>query len=91
MKIFNIEIRKALPDQEQIKRDILEKVEQNAKAGLVHAKLELRHHELLLEQAPELNRTEAEIKGYQDAIERDHKTINNFNTQLKAINYERQN
>lgn len=89
MKIFNIEFRKVLPTDQEIKRDILEKVEQNAKAGLVHANLELRHHQLLLEQASEMNRTEAEIKGYTDAIERDKKTINNFETQLRAINYER--
>jgi hypothetical protein len=89
MKIFNIEIRKVLPADQEMKRGYLEKAEQNAKLGLIQANLELTHHELLLEQAPKLNRTEAEIKGYEDAIERDHKTINNFQTQLKAISYER--
>lgn len=88
MKIFNYEIRKILPTDQQRKLDILEQVENNAKAGLIHANLELTHHTLLLEQAPSLNRTEQEIKGYTDAIERDKKTINNFETQLRAINYE---
>ena len=63
MKIFNYEIRKALPEDQEIKHGILEKVEQNAKAGLVHARLELRHHLFLLEEAPQRQRTEAEIKG----------------------------
>jgi hypothetical protein len=90
MKIFNIEIRKVLPELEEIRFKHLEAVEKNAIRGLVQAKLELRHHELLLKQAPDLNRTEAEIKGYEDAVERDKKTINNFQTQLKAIAYERQ-
>jgi hypothetical protein len=89
MKIFNYEIRKALPEDQEIKHGILEKVEQNAKAGLVHARLELRHHLFLLEEAPQRQRTEAEIKGYKDAIERDEKTIDNFNNQLRAIEYER--
>jgi hypothetical protein len=91
MKIFNIEFRKVLPTDQELKRDILEKVEQNAKAGLVHARLELRHHSFLLDEAPKRNRTEAEIKGYKDAIERDEKTIDNFNNQLRAIEYERKN
>jgi hypothetical protein len=91
MKIFNYEIRKALPEDQEIKHGILEKVEQNAKAGLVHARLELRHHLFLLEEAPQRQRTEAEIKGYKDAIERDEKTIDNFNNQLRAIEYERTN
>ena len=89
MKIFNYEIRRVLPEDQEIKRDILDKVEQNAKAGLVHARLELRHHSFLLDEAPQRNRTEAEIKGYKDAIERDEKTIDNFNNQLRAIEYER--
>jgi hypothetical protein len=91
MKIFNYEIRRVLPEDQEIKHDILDKVEQNAKAGLVHARLELRHHLFLLDDAPQRNRTEAEIKGYKDAIERDEKTIDNFNNQLKAIDYERKN
>ena len=91
MKIFNYEIRRVLPEDQEIKRDILDKVEQNAKAGLVHARLELRHHSFLLDEAPQRNRTEAEIKGYKDAIERDEKAIDNFNNQLRAIEYERTN
>jgi hypothetical protein len=89
MKIFNIEIRKVLPEREEIKAKHLEAVEDNAIRGVIQAELELTHHKLLLEQAPSLNRTEAEIKGYEDAIERDLKAINNFKTQLKAISYER--
>jgi hypothetical protein len=89
MKIFNYEIRKVLPNDQELKHDILDKVEQNAKAGLVHARLELRHHLFLLDGAPQKQRTEAEIKGYKDAIERDEKTIDNFNNQLRAIEYER--
>jgi hypothetical protein len=91
MKIFNYEIRRVLPEDQEIKHDILDKVEQNAKAGLVHARLELRHHSFLLDEAPKRNRTEAEIKGYKDAIERDEKTIDNFKNQLRAIEYERTN
>lgn len=89
MKIFNIEIRKVLPDKEQIKRDFLEAAEQNATRGLIQAELELTHHSLLLEDAEAAGRTEAEIKGYTEAIERDHKSINNWRNQLKAINHER--
>lgn len=88
MRILNYEITKLNTD-EGIKRAILNKAEQNAKAGLVSAKLELRHHTLLLESATENNRTEAEITGYTDAIERDKKSINNWENQLRAINYER--
>lgn len=91
MRLFNFEIRKVLPEFEEIKHDILEKVEQNAKAGLIHARLELRHHTFLLDEAPQRQRTEAEIKGYKDAIERDEKAIDNFNNQLRAIYYERNN
>jgi len=91
MRIFNYEIRKVLPTDQELKQGILEKLEQNAKAGLVHARLELRHHLFLLDDAPQRNRTEAEKKGYKDAIERDEKTIDNFNNQLRAIEYERKN
>lgn len=88
MKIFNIEIRKVLPQAEEIKHKLLESAKENALRGLAQANLELTHHSLLLEQAPELGRAEAEIKGYTDAIERDKKTINNWETQIKAIQYE---
>lgn len=91
MKIFNYEITKILPPDQELKRDLLLKAEQNAKRGLVQAKLELRHHTLLLDQAEANKRTEAEIKGYKDAIERDEKSINNWQTQLTAINYEQNN
>lgn len=89
MRFLNYEIRRVLPDAEEIKRTRLERTEQNALEGLVVGKLDLRIHTLLLEQAPELGRTEFEIKGYTEAIERDKMTINNFETQLKAIEYER--
>ena len=90
MKIFNYEviIQKVNTDEE-LKRVILDKAEQNAKSGLVQAQLELRTHTLMLEGAEANNRTEAEIKGYTDAIERDEKSINNWETQLTAIKYER--
>lgn len=88
MKIFNIEIRKVLPQAEEIKHKLLEAAKENALRGLAQANLELTHHSLLLEQAPELGRTEAEIKGYTEAIERDKKTINNWETQIRAIQHE---
>lgn len=89
MKIFNIEIRKYPKPADELKELHLNKLEYNAITGLTQAKLDLRIHTLLLEQSETVKRTKAEIKGYTDAIERDHKTINNFETQLKAINYER--
>ena len=88
MRLFNYEIHRIVPDEE-IKRGILDKAEQNAKTGLITARLELRHHSFLLEQATEQNRTEAEIKGLTEAIERDKKSINNWETQLRAIHHER--
>jgi hypothetical protein len=90
MNIFNYEvIIKKVNTDEELKRVILDKAEQNAKAGLIQAQLELRTHTLMLEGAEDNNRTEAEIKGYTDAIERDEKSINNWETQLTAIKYER--
>lgn len=89
MKLFNYEIRKVLPTDQELKYGILEQAEQNAKRGLIQAELELTHHQMLLEQAPELNRTEAEIEGYKSAIDRDQKSINNWQTQLRAIHHER--
>ena len=98
MRAFNYEftIHKVTPDGE-MKDAILSKAETNAKAGLVQAKLELRHHELLLEQcglrlpATEEAKTELEreIRLTTEAVERDKKTINNWETQLRAIEYER--
>lgn len=95
MRLFNYEVRK-VPD---FKEAILEKAETNAKSGLIQAQLELRHHELLLEQcglrmSPELepkahDELEREIRLTEEAIERDKKSINNWETQLRAINYER--
>jgi len=91
MKLFNYEvsIHKA-NDSDAIKRAILAKAEQNAIIGLVQAQLDLRHHSMLLDGAEAAKRNEAEIKGYTDAIERDHKSINNWENQLKAIKYERE-
>lgn len=100
MRAFNYEftIHKATPYGE-LKDAILSKAETNAKAGLVQAKLELRHHELLLEQcglrmSPELDpkvheELDREIRLTTEAVERDKKTINNWETQLRAIEYER--
>ena len=87
MRLFNYEIRK-VPD---LKASILETAEENAKAGLIKARLELRHHTFLLEQLPLLETDEAERERRltKEAIERDKKSINNWETQLKAINYER--
>jgi hypothetical protein len=89
MKIFNIEIRRYPTPPEELKELHLNKLEYNAITGLVQAKLDLKIHTLLLEQSKEVKRTKEEIKGYTDAIERDKKTINNFETQLIAIQYER--
>lgn len=86
MKIFNYEVRR-IPN---VEAELLQSIETNAKKGLLTAKIELRHHTLLLEQAEDNNRTEAEIKGYKDAIERDHKTINNWATQIRAIQHARE-
>lgn len=91
MKIFTYEIRAVQDNEAEIKRQVLDGAENNALRGLVQAKLELTHHKLLLEQAPELNRTEQEIKGYEEAIERDKKSINNWENQLRAIKHERKN
>lgn len=96
MRIFNYEIHK-VNHESSIKDAILNKAEQNATAGLVQANLELRLHNLLLEQ---LNiklpvneekkvELEREIRLTKEAIERDEKSINNWQTQLRAINYER--
>lgn len=89
MRFLNIEVRKVLPDAQEIAMAFYNKAEGNAYAGLTQANVDLRLHTLLLEQASEQNRTEAEIKGYTEAIERDKKAINNFETQLRAIEYER--
>ncbi len=93
MRAFNYEftIRKVVSDEE-MKSVILDKAESNAKAGLIQAKLELRHHELLLEQSVLKDRTEdveREIRLTTEAIERDKKSINNWETQIRAIAYER--
>jgi hypothetical protein len=91
MKLFGYEIRKVLPEREEIKKDYLDGAEYNAIRGIIQGELELKHHTILLEEAPDLNRTEQEIKGYKEAIERDNKTINNWQSQLRAIEYERKN
>lgn len=92
MKILNYEIRKVTPDSE-IKNAILDKAEQNAKAGVISASLELRHHDFLLDQFADADldseEVQREIRLTKEAIERDEKTINNWKTQLRAINYER--
>jgi hypothetical protein len=98
MRAFNYEftIHKLTPEGE-MKHVILNKAEANAKAGLIQARLELRHHELLLEQcelrlpATEEEKTELEreTRLTAEAVERDKKTINNWETQLRAIKYER--
>lgn len=89
MTILGYEVRKLPPSEQRFKEIILDNLERNAKKGLLEAQIELKHHELLLSQAPTLNRTEDEIKGYEEAIKRDHKAINNWSTQLTAIEYER--
>lgn len=93
MKIFNYELRK-IPD---LKNGILDKAEANAKTGLIQANLELTLHTLLLERleiklAPnqeEQEKLERSIKLTKEAIERDKDSINNWETQLTAIKYER--
>lgn len=90
MRIFNYEIKKISPTLlEDIRKQVLDKVELNAKNGLVTAELELRVHRQLLQDAEQVGRTEAEIKGYQEAIERDQKSINFWENQLKAVSKER--
>jgi hypothetical protein len=100
MRAFNYEltIHKIVTDEEQ-KCAILDRAEANAKAGVIQARLELRHHELLLEQckvrlAPteeEQKELERETRLTEEAVERDKKSINNWETQLNAIEYERSN
>ncbi len=80
-----------------LRESIYAKAETNAESGLIQAKLELRHHTLLLEQLKEKvppneeekETLEREIKLTKEAIERDKKTINNWETQLTAIAHER--
>jgi hypothetical protein len=94
MRAFGYEIRRV---EEDLKSVILNKFEANAKAGLIQARVELKHHELLLEQCKALlvpndeEQTELkkEIRLNEEAVERDKKSINNWETQIKAIKYER--
>lgn len=96
MKLFNYEIKRITPDSE-IKDAILDKAEQNAKSGLITAKLELRHHTFLLEgleaslppTEEKKEEVEREIRLTKEAIERDNKSITNWRTQLRAIEHER--
>lgn len=88
MKFLQYEIRKVLPKEDEIKKKFLEHAYDNATKGLIQAQLELTHHTLLLKQAPKLKRTKEEKQGYKDAIERDKKSINNWQTQLTAIQAE---
>lgn len=91
MKIFNYQIRRVTPDSE-LKNAILDKAETNAKQGVIQAKLELRHHTLLAKQLAKKEQTEdveRELRLTKEAIERDKKSINNWETQLRAIRYER--
>jgi hypothetical protein len=89
MKIFNFEIKRVEDKEQVIKHLHLDKLEANALMGLTQARVDLSLHKLLLQQSEKVKRTKAEIKGYTDAIERDEKTINNFETQLIAIQHER--
>ena len=73
---------------QELRKSVYEGAMDNAQKGLCLAQLELRHHMLLLFSASDAGRTEAEIKGYNDAIERDKKAINNWETQIRAIKYE---
>jgi len=96
MKLFNYELRKVTPDGE-IKNAILDKAEQNAKAGRITAHLELTHHTFLLEgletslppTEEKKEELEREIRLTKEAIERDLKSITNWKTQLRAIEHER--
>lgn len=96
MKIFNYEITKIKPEP-SIKKVILDKAEVNAESGVIQAKLELRQHTLLLEQIEVIpseeegkeSESEREYRLTKEAVERDKRSINNWETQLRAINYER--
>lgn len=95
MKLFNYELKKIEPFN--MKKSMLDKAQLNAETGVIQSKLELRHHTLLLEQLKiklpkneqEAITLEAELKLTEEAIERDKKSINNWETQLKAIQHER--
>lgn len=103
MKLFNYKIsvtkieHDAFSKYSEIKKAILDSAEENARSGLVKARLELCHHTLLLEQLEiklpateeEKKELEREIQLTKDAIKRDEKSITNWETQIKAINYER--
>jgi hypothetical protein len=91
MRAFGYEIRRV---EEDLKSVILNKIEANAKAGLIQARVELRHHKLLLEQCqvklvPNDEELKKEIRLNEEAVERDIKSINNWETQIRAIKYER--
>lgn len=88
MKLFGYEIRKTPLLEGDIRKQVYEGALENALKGKCLAELELRHHQLLLDQAPTVGRTDAEVKGYTEAIERDKKAINNWATQIRAIHYE---
>jgi len=88
MKMFGYEIRKVLPKEQEIRKQTYDGAMENALRGMCLAELELRHHQFLLDQAPTVGRTEAEVKGYTEAIERDKKSINNWATQIRAIKHE---
>lgn len=68
-----------------IKHSLLDKLEANAMKGLEGAKIELEVKRRLLELKDEHKRNESEVKGMENAIEIEQKTIYNWQTQLDVI------
>lgn len=79
-----------------MKKSMLDKAQINAESGVIQSKLDHTLHILLLGQLykkqpkseQEALTLEREIELTEEAVERDKKSINNWETQLKAINYE---
>ena len=96
MKIFNYRITR-IGTEQSIKDELYDAKEHNAITGLIGAKLELTLHSLLLKQIEVIppegdekeSETQREARLTEEAIERDKRSIKNWETQLRAINYER--
>ena len=79
---------------ESVKAHLLSKLEANALMGLEGARIELAVKRELLAKKEEHGRNESEIKGMENAVEIEQKTIYNYQTQLDVMNnldkYERE-
>ena len=82
IKIGNYEIvfRRNL---DAIRQDVLDRALINATQGLIQAELDLEHHTRLKELRTDAN--EAEIKGFDSAIEQDKRSVTNWSAQLEVL------